>query len=247
MRPLLSNESRMIDRFGLLTLVTIATIVLLMLINVDPQQHGVLHVWEMVGASILVAITLVLALRASGLSRRYQRVADIMVLLVITVVIIVGIVESLGGRVTSTAGPAPGFVVILAVCAPIAVIARLVRHREITRGTLLGAISGYLLIAVAFFYLFMLVGEFSGDHFFGERETTQAYMYFSLVTITTTGYGDLTAHSDLGRLLATSEAVIGQIYLVTFVAMIVGLFVAGRQTFRLSGDPDASGENTPPR
>jgi voltage-gated potassium channel Kch len=48
-------------------------------------------------------------------------------------------------------------------------------------------------------------------------------MYFSLTTITTVGYGDLTAQTHLGRLLANSEAVIGQVYLVTFVAMIVGL------------------------
>ena len=48
-------------------------------------------------------------------------------------------------------------------------------------------------------------------------------MYFSLTTITTVGYGDLTAQTHLGRLLANSEAVVGQVYLVTFVAMIVGL------------------------
>ena len=48
-------------------------------------------------------------------------------------------------------------------------------------------------------------------------------MYFSLTTITTVGYGDLTAQGNLGRLLANSESVIGQVYLVTFVAMIVGL------------------------
>ena len=37
------------------------------------------------------------------------------------------------------------------------------------------------------------------------------------------GYGDLTAQTHLGRLLANAEAVVGQVYLVTFVAMIVGL------------------------
>jgi hypothetical protein len=57
-------------------------------------------------------------------------------------------------------------------------------------------------------------------------------MYFSLTTITTTGYGDLTAQTDVGRTLAMAEAVIGQIYLVTFVAMLVGLFIAGRRTLR---------------
>ena len=39
--------------------------------------------------------------------------------------------------------------------------------------------------------------------------------------MTTTGYGDLTAAHDLGRSLAITEALIGQIYLVTVVALIV--------------------------
>jgi hypothetical protein len=48
-------------------------------------------------------------------------------------------------------------------------------------------------------------------------------MYFSLSTITTVGYGDLTAITPFARLVATAEAVSGQVYLVTFVAMLVGL------------------------
>ena len=42
------------------------------------------------------------------------------------------------------------------------------------------------------------------------------------MTLTTVGYGDLTAASHLGRSLAIAEALIGQIYLVTVVAGIVG-------------------------
>jgi hypothetical protein len=48
-------------------------------------------------------------------------------------------------------------------------------------------------------------------------------MYFSLATVTTVGYGDLAPASNIARLLSTSEALVGQVYLVTFVAMLVGL------------------------
>ena len=48
------------------------------------------------------------------------------------------------------------------------------------------------------------------------------FLYFSFVTMTTVGYGDLTAAGDLGRMLAVTEALIGQLYLVTVVALVIG-------------------------
>ena len=55
----------------------------------------------------------------------------------------------------------------------------------------------------------------------GEQEAVD-FLYFSLVTLTTTGYGDLAARTDLGRMLAVTEALTGQVYLVTVVAVLVG-------------------------
>ena len=96
-------------------------------------------------------------------------------------------------------------------------------HRKVTSSTLAGAIAAYLLIATAYFFAFLTVGGWQGTFFASPDEVSSSYMYFSLTTITTVGYGDLTAQTHLGRLLANSEAVVGQVYLVTFVAMIVGL------------------------
>ena len=48
------------------------------------------------------------------------------------------------------------------------------------------------------------------------------FLYFSLITLTTTGYGDLAARTSLGRMLAATEALTGQVYLVTVVAVLVG-------------------------
>jgi voltage-gated potassium channel Kch len=47
------------------------------------------------------------------------------------------------------------------------------------------------------------------------------FLYYSFTTLTTTGFGDFTAASDLGRTLSVVEALTGQIYLVTIVALIV--------------------------
>ncbi|MBI1352564.1 MAG: hypothetical protein GC156_15795 [Actinomycetales bacterium] len=240
------RDARFVDRFGVLTTVTIITIVLLMLFNIDPVVDNTLRQWESVVTSVLVGLTLVLALRASGIRYRWQRIGDLMVIVALVTITATALIETIKGApiLGDNATPAPLFVVILTLFAPAAVMFRLMQHRKVTRGTVLGAISGYLLIALMFFYLFLAVSHFESGLFFGQPEPTQSYMYFSLVTITTTGYGDLTASTDVGRLLATSEAVIGQIYMVIFVAMIVGLFVSTRQSIRMSGNPDASGSGS---
>ena len=67
----------------------------------------------------------------------------------------------------------------------------------------------------------------ASTRFFGQEVSTTTYMYFSLITISTVGYGDFAAVTEVGRMAAASEAVIGQVYLVTFVALIVARFAAG--------------------
>ena len=50
--------------------------------------------------------------------------------------------------------------------------------------------------------------------------------YFSLITITTVGYGDITPQSELARSLANLEAIIGQVYLTVLVARLVGSHIS---------------------
>jgi hypothetical protein len=64
---------------------------------------------------------------------------------------------------------------------------------------------------------------------------TQTFQYFSFTTLTTVGYGDFTAASNLGHTLSNAEALIGQIYLVTIVSLIVGNLGLGRMK---ASDPD---------
>jgi hypothetical protein len=241
-RPIFDDRSRLLDRFGLLLAVTAGSIVILSLVDIGPRASGASSRWETTLASVLVGVTLLLALRASGLTRRLQRVADLVVLITVSSVGFLAIVSTFTDVVPAPTTAAPILVVVLAIVAPMAIIRRLVQHREVTRGTLLGAISGYLLLPIAFFYVFIATTTAAQAPFFGEAQPTTSYMYFSLTTITTTGYGDLTAASEFGRLLAMAEAVTGQVYLVTFVAMLVGLFAANR----MAGRPAVADEPQPP-
>jgi len=131
------------------------------------------------------------------------------------------------GQANSATGGAattpPAFALVLAVLAPIVVVRRLLTHRRVRRATLLGAVSVYLLIAVAFFYVFLAIELTQSSTFFAQAEPTSSLMYFSLTTITTVGYGDLFAIAQPGRLFSNAEAVIGQLYLVTFVGLLIGI------------------------
>jgi hypothetical protein len=235
--PLFDDRSAHVDRFGLLLFVTATTVVVLSLVDLTAREHHAAAQIGMLVATILVGVTLLLALRASGLVRRWQRIADLLVLFVVIAlmaVLVISAATSLGAP--ANGGYQPLIIVALAALAPIVVVHRLLKHRRVVVGTLLGAISAYLLIPVAFFYVFTTVNAYQGTPFFGQEEPTTSFMYFSLTTLTTVGYGDLAAVTPLGRLLAASEAVIGQVYLVTFVAMLVALF-ASRFVEKGGGEP----------
>ena len=90
--------------------------------------------------------------------------------------------------------------------------------------TVLGAVCFYVLLGLTFAFTFECVGEFGSRPFFTSHEagTPSNYTYFSFITLATVGYGDLTAQGGLGRALAVTEGLLGQIYLVTTVAALVG-------------------------
>jgi len=114
------------------------------------------------------------------------------------------------------------------------IVGHLFRRREVSVDTILGAVVTYLLIAVAFMFVFQLLevvrpGSLSGisDEVRADRSNlVDALMYFSLVCLTTMGYGDIVPVSGFARPLAVLEGVIGQLYLAVMIARLVGLHIA---------------------
>ena len=90
--------------------------------------------------------------------------------------------------------------------------------------TMFGVLCIYLLIGSLFAFVDGVVDSVGATAFFAQtaHATASDLLYFSFATVTTVGYGDLTAATDVARSLAIAEALIGQIYLVTVVAVIVG-------------------------
>lgn len=218
------DDSRALDRFSLLLALTAVSVVALSLVDLGDPGAGIGSEIAVLVSSVLVAVTLSVALRTSGLARRWQRGVDVLLAVAVIGLGLVVLVDVVAGRpVVGIDTSTPSVVlVVLAVLAPVVVVRRLLHHHRITRATLFAALSAYLLIAVAYFYAFLAVDSY-GPSFFGEDEPTTSFMYFSLTSITTVGYGDLSAATPPGRLLAASEAVLGQVYLVTVVAFTVSL------------------------
>jgi hypothetical protein len=238
-RPILfDDQSRYLDRFGLVLALTILAIVALALVDLSAPAGDLVAGVASIATSVLVGCTLLLAMRASGLRLKWRRIADVLVAFVLFLIVL----QIAYGLFSDTPlfareSTRPLTLLVLAALAPLVVVRRLLKHRTVTTGTLFGAISAFLLLPIAFYYAFLTVDGLQGTTFFGSVQPTTSFMYFSLSTITTVGYGDLTAVTPFARLVATTEAVSGQVYLVTFVAMLVGL----RAQHWASGKREAAG------
>lgn len=113
---------------------------------------------------------------------------------------------------------------ILLLLTPIAILVRIARHRIITPRTLYGALCVYLLIGLAFSFFYQALDHADDSAFEGlAHDDRSGYGYYSFVTLTTTGYGDIVPTSQESRSLAVFEVVIGQIFLVVIVARVVSM------------------------
>lgn len=105
------------------------------------------------------------------------------------------------------------------------VIARgVIARGKVNQESIIGAIGIYLLLGMLFTFAYGVMALEGTEPFFaqGTDGTLATRLYFSYATLCTVGYGDYTAAGNLGHTLAVSEALLGQLYLVTVVALLVG-------------------------
>jgi len=115
-----------------------------------------------------------------------------------------------------------GFVVVRAV----------LREDRVTLDTLLGGVLVYFLIGLMFALLFAALLALSPEALRFEvadaGDSFEAMLYYSYVTLTTLGYGDIVPRSEVARMLAAGEATVGQLYLAVLIARLVGLHISAR-------------------
>jgi hypothetical protein len=177
--------------------------------------------WQEVLVTVLSAGTLVMAVRAGEVSGRIGQLAvagGLGLVAIVTVLALIGTTNTGAARLASG--------LLLAVAPPaiaIGVVRGLRERGEATVQAVLGVLCLYLLIGMFCAFVYGAIDHLGGVPVFagGATATTSHCLYFSFATLTTVGYGDLTTRSDLGHTIAVTEALVGQIYLVTVVALLV--------------------------
>lgn len=115
-----------------------------------------------------------------------------------------------------------------------AVLSTVARQKNVTKDTMFGAISGYLLIGLAWAFIYLMIDCMSANAFTDHvpattsRDLEQHFIYYSFITLTTVGYGDMVANTNIARMFSWMEAVVGQIYLAVWISQLVGLRIVMR-------------------
>ena len=175
--------------------------------------------WTRVLTVFLQGLTLLAALLASRVSRRLFRIA--------AVVALVSLLTALASLVASgSTQPTSAFFllnILLVATVPVVIARSLWQRKVIDVRTVLGAVCIYVLLGMMFAFIYAAIDGLGTGSFFVQTShaNTPDFLYFSYITQTTVGYGDLTAAGDLGRALAVVEALSGQLYLVTIIAVLV--------------------------
>jgi voltage-gated potassium channel Kch len=189
---------------------------------------------------VLIGGTAIMALRRSGARRSLLHASEFGVVAVALMTILT---RELGRTEDWLSTLSLGLLSALLLITPLVVVVRLGARPRITLDSVAGLLAAYMQFGLFFAIAYRLINRITDDPFFAEQSTASAmdYQFFSFVTLTTLGYGNLTPASDLGQQLAVFEALIGQVFLVTIVGLAIGNLGTRIPRRRSSGEADARG------
>lgn len=201
------------DRYGALLILIAVTIFAIVMLDASP--------WERLVSVTLVGIMLAFAMSTSQAPKTWRRVA---VAAAPVLVVATALAAELGDEPATIRAALAGVITLLLLAVQVAIVRRLSTHLTISWNTIMGALCVYLLFGMIFAGIYAVAGHLEDGRLFVEQNTFTSTdtLYFSLITLTTVGYGDLTMRADATRITAAMEALIGQIYLITAVALLVG-------------------------
>jgi hypothetical protein len=194
--------------------------------------------WARAVTGALFGATLLLALHTSHVRGKVIRVVAVVVIATVAWQTALAITDHEPFRGATVVGT------VLVIASPLVILVRIFRHPVINIETILGAIDAYLLVAISFAAMYGALDVVDASFFAQGPENGVKFLYFSFVVITTLGFGDLTPRTDIGRVIVSLEALLGQLFLVTIVAVLVAnLGRAARAALSDSSAGPADGED----
>jgi Ion channel len=205
------------DTYGLLLVLLMLTYVLIALLERSP--------WERFVIAFMLGLVFLLTLHTSHVRTRAFHFG----LAIVLIIELSTFVQALVGREGNDGTAYIMFVFLL--IAPLVILSRILRHDVIGLETILGALCVYVLLGIAFAGIYAAINGVEAAGFFAQPgpKSNVDFLYFSFITLTTVGYGDLTPGTDFGRVIVTFEALIGQVFLVTLVARLVSMYGRARR------------------
>ncbi len=172
---------------------------------------------------VLAYLAFVVTLRAVSASPRavYQNAV------VMVVAIAVGLL-GIGFDQTAATAPANVLVSLYGIAAPVIITVHVLHRDRVTTDVIIGALCVYFFLGIDFAYLYEMIDRLYPEAFAVTSGSVDSLFYFSFMTLTTVGYGDITPVVDVARAVTVIEAVLGQVVLVAMVARLVGLQIAQR-------------------
>ena len=206
---------RFVDSYASLLLLLLANFFLLELVD-DAR-------WGAIGSTLLAAAALIVAISDPQAGAHVTRRQAVTILACVVVAPLVLVINS-----DSLVGITYLLPVGLLVTATLPVtLSRILHHKRVTAETVLGALCSYVLLGLAFAFVFLAVEGLRDTPFFVQAGPHQQseFLYFSFVCLTTLGFGDLSPTVGLPQALTALEALLGSVFLVTLVARLVTLWV----------------------
>jgi len=201
------------EAFGLVLLLVVSTYVIASL----TRYTG----WSAVAISAVGCTSAAVAFGSSGVRVGVVRVAVGLAVLSTAL----AVVAALGDDDQFLAASAL-IEMLLLIGATGAVLRAVLTESTVNFRTILGAISVYMIFGLLFTSLYVTIDRLQSGPFFAEEAGGQTgdFVFFSITTLTTTGYGNLVPADQPGKMFAGLEMLLGQIFLVTLIAGLVSLW-----------------------
>jgi hypothetical protein len=165
---------------------------------------------------------LLLALRISHARRRFRRST------VLVGVLGVIVVAAVSGGDRAVTGAVHLFLIGLLIASMVAILQRGLTYEEVRIEVIAGVLCIYVLLGLAFSSLYIVMDAFAHHPWLataaGNAATKNQTYYFSFTALTTVGFGDVVAVTNVGRTLSMIEAILSQVFLASVVALVVSRY-----------------------